>query len=365
MRTRERPVIAVSGLHRGDNPQPGPAVIRSVRRVYGSATVLGLSYDPLESGLFSTDLDRVDAAFSLPLPAMGANALLDRLEQIRQTNAIDLIVPCLDAEIPNYFALLKELRRRGIEIVLPTSAAFERRSKEKLATLGLEAGVAVPRTLMAPDLAAAYRAGEQIGYPLFMKGRLYEALKLTSPAEIANAFHYLTSVWGGPVMVQEPIVGEEYDVTGLGDGTGDLAGSCSIRKMMLTKTGKAYAGIVISDPTLDVLVGRIVKALSWNGPFEIEFVRGPRGYVLIEMNPRFPAWIDFPSQIGCNLPAALVQRAIGGAGGAPGRCEAGRMFVRHAVDLVGDIAELAELSVTGARNRNARTAVAEVTELVR
>jgi carbamoyl-phosphate synthase large subunit len=350
----ERPfVVAVSGLHRGDNPQPGPAVIRSIRRRYPSATVVGLSYDPLESGLFSSALDNVDAAFLMPFPAIGPNALLDRLDEIRRTYPIGIVIPCLDAEIPNYFALTDELRSREISVTLPTVQSFERRGKDKLAQLGQEAGVIVPRTIVAPDLSAAYWACGQIGYPLYLKGRLYEARYVTSPAEVAAAFHHLTAVWGAPVMAQEPVVGEEYDVAGLGDGEGELIGSCAIRKMMLTSHGKAFSGIVVDDPALQAQVERIIKALCWRGPFELEFVKGRFGHALIEMNPRFPAWIDFPSQIGCNLPAMLVENATSRATTPIVSCEAGRMFVRHCIDLVGDISQLAELSVTGTRIHDA------------
>ena len=46
-----RPIVAVSGLHRGENPQPGSAVIAALRRVYPRLRVVGLAYDSLESGL--------------------------------------------------------------------------------------------------------------------------------------------------------------------------------------------------------------------------------------------------------------------------------------------------------------------------
>ena len=43
--------VAVTGLHRGENPQPGAAVIASLRRAFPNLRVVGLSYDPLESSL--------------------------------------------------------------------------------------------------------------------------------------------------------------------------------------------------------------------------------------------------------------------------------------------------------------------------
>jgi carbamoyl-phosphate synthase large subunit len=353
MRPNRKPlIIAVSGLHRGDNPQPGPAVIHSIRRRYPSAVMIGLSYDPLESGLFSSGLEAVDTAYSMPFPAAGAKVLIDRLDEICKTHPLDIVIPCLDAEIPNYFALAAELKARRIGVALPTANAFARRSKVGLAQLGKDAGVAVPQSIVAPDLSAAHAACAQIGYPLFLKGRLYGARHVTKPADVAAAFREITAVWGAPVIAQALVRGEEYDMVGLGDGKGGILGSCAIRKMMLTGNGKAFSGVVVTDRLLQAQVERIIKTLRWRGPFELEFVKGRQGHALIEMNPRFPAWIDFPSQIGCNLAAALVATLISRRRVPIVPCEAGRMFIRHCVDLAGDIAQFAELSVTGTRGKS-------------
>jgi carbamoyl-phosphate synthase large subunit len=103
--------IAVSGLHRGDNPQPGPAVIRSIRRRYPSAQIIGLSYDLLESGLFSKS-DGVDAAFLMPFPTKGPNALLERLDEISQIYPLDMVIPCLDRRFPTTSTRSRRQRSR-------------------------------------------------------------------------------------------------------------------------------------------------------------------------------------------------------------------------------------------------------------
>jgi carbamoyl-phosphate synthase large subunit len=314
--------------------------------------------DPLESTLFSDGLDGVNAAYAMPFPALGEKPLLERIDTINKTHALDIIIPCLDSEIPNYLALADELKARKITVALPSVKAFARRGKANLAQLGKDAGVAVPTSLVAPSLYAAYSACAQIGYPLYLKGRLCDARYVASSADVAAAFHQLTAVWGAPVIAQALLRGEEYDVVGLGDGKGGILGSCAIRKMMLSDRGKAFSGVVVADPQLQAQVARVIKTLRWRGPFELEFIKGPYGHALIEMNPRFPAWVDFPSQIGCNLPAALVANLIGGRHDQCAPCEAGRMFVRHCVDLAGDIAQLAELSVTGTRDKSPAPATA-------
>lgn len=337
--------IAISGLHRGDNPQPGPAVINSIRRRYPSATIIGLSYDQLESGLFSKGQDGVDAAFLMPYPGKGPELLLKRLDQIRKIHPLDVIIPCLDSEIPNYLQLASEFKARKIKVPLVTKKDFDRRSKANLAQLGKAAGIRVPKTVIASDLTTTYKACEEIGYPVFLKGKMYGATKISAPAEVAPVFYSLLAAWGGPVVAQSAVRGsDEYDVVGLGDGKGGLLGSCAIRKMMLTGAGKAYGGIVVADPALQEKVEKIIKTLKWWGPFELEFVKGHQGHELIEMNPRFPAWTDFPSQIGCNLPAMMVDMLLSRPLTPAATCEPGKMFMRHCVDLVGDISQLAEFN---------------------
>jgi carbamoyl-phosphate synthase large subunit len=341
-------VIAVSGLHRGEWPQSGPPVIRSIRRIYSSIVIVGLSYDPLESGLFSTGDDSVDTAFAMPFPHTGPHALLDRLDEIRRRYPLDIIIPCVDTELPHYLALVDELRARKIMVPLPTAAAFQRRSKDRLAQLGKDVGVAVPPTIAAPDLDTAYVACQRLGYPLYLKGLFYDAVLVSRPGEVAGAFNLLAALWGLPVIAQACIRGDEhYAVTGLGDGKGGVIGFCAIRKVMPTATGKAFTGIAVADPVLLKHMKHIVKVLQWNGPFELEFIKSQRGYELFEINPRFPAWIDFPSQIGCNLPAALLTMLTGAKPSPVAACKPGRLFVRHSIDLVGDITQLAAMSVTG------------------
>lgn len=343
-------VVAITGLHRGENPQPGAAVATSLLRRFPDLRIVGLSYDPLESSLYSRGRSRPDAAYLLPYPGAGPEALIERLDEILRREKLDFVIPCLDSELPNFIAVQSKLRRRGIGCVLPTGKAFAARSKISLPALCRRMGMATPRTEAANDPETLAVHAEAIGYPVYVKGRFYEAHLAASKKELCEAFDEIVRVWGGPILVQEPVVGEEYDVVGLGDGRGAVIASCSIRKMLRTSAGKGFAGIVIADAELDELVRRVVRTLRWNGPFELEFVKVPhRPHVLFEMNPRFPAWVDFPSQIGCNLPARLLEGLLGVKPAPLNACTPGQMFIRHSIDLLADIGDVAHMAITGER----------------
>jgi carbamoyl-phosphate synthase large subunit len=345
-------IVAITGLHRGDNPQPGAAVAASLRRRFPDLGIVGFCYDPLESALYSCDGSRPDSAYLLPYPGVGSEALLERLDEILKREKIDFVIPCLDSEIANYIAIEPNLRERGIGCSLPTKEAFDARAKANLPEFCRRFNILTLRTESANDPETLATHAEEIGYPVYIKGRLYEAHLARSRQELYEAYDKIVSVWGGPVLVQESVIGEEYDIVGLGDGQGRVIGSCAIRKMLRTSAGKGFAGVVVDNPELDDLVQRIIGGLRWNGPFELEFIKVPyKPYALFEMNPRFPAWVDFPSQIGCNLPARLLEGLLDVKPTPLRNCSAGQMFIRHSIDLVADIADVAEMVTTGARVR--------------
>jgi carbamoyl-phosphate synthase large subunit len=342
--------VAITGLHRGDNPQPGGAVVASLRRRFPDLRIVGLSYDPLESGLFCRGNERVDATYLLPYPGVGPNALLERLDAILVHEDLNFVIPCLDTEISNYISLTSALTERGIQAVLPTKQSLDSRSKSNLSELCDDLGVPFARTKASHDPQSLADFAEDIGYPVYIKGKHYEALLVNSRQELFDAFGKIVRTWGGPVIAQEALVGEEYDLVGLGDGEGRMTGHCTVRKMLRTPAGKGFAGVVVIDRALEQIGQRIIESLRWNGPFELEFIKVPgRPHILFEINPRFPAWVDFPSQIGCNLPVRLFERLLDVEPSPLETCNPGQMYIRHCIDLVGDIADLAEMASTGER----------------
>lgn len=349
------PIIAVTGLHRGENPQPGSAVIRSIRRVYPELRIVGLVYDSLESGLYS-DEDAPDAVFTLPYPAAGAEAFWTRLDAIRRLENFEVLIPCLDAEMSTLVEAPEKLRERGILSCLPSWESFRARDKSKLPALCERARCRTPRTLPVSDVAGLHQAAAALGGDVLVKGRFYEARAAATPAAREAAYWHLLEQWGAPVLVQERIEGEEYNLMGLGDGRGGILGCCSIRKMLRTEQGKGFGGMIVRDPHLDAIALALIAELRWQGPFELEFVKpdGPRGeYCLIEINPRFPAWCDFPSTLSCNLPAAALELALGWQPREPMRVPMpGKFFIRHAIDMTGDIRDLAALTTTGLLTRD-------------
>lgn len=346
---------AVTGINASpENPGPGCAVARCLSEATGfHGRVLGLGYETLDAGLYQPD----DCAggYLLPYPASGSQALLERIEDILSRERIDAIIPSLDAELPNFIDLEPILARRGVRMLLPSRAQLRSRDKDRLPALCARAGVATPRVRPVSDVRFFERCTSAAEggwtWPLVVKGVFYDAFVVHDAQEAAQRFRQIADAWGCPVLVQEHVAGEEVNLTGLGDGSGALIGPVMMRKQAVTDKGKAWAGVAIDDADLLAVGERLMGALAWRGPLELELLRDAAGTLhLIEINPRFPAWVYLSHGVGRNLPAALLALLQGTAAADLPLAEPrpGVTFIRHARDLIVGMDDLVNVTMTGA-----------------
>ena len=150
------------------------------------------------------------------------------------------------------------------------------------------------------------------------------------------------------MIVQALVEGEEVNVVGVGVGDGGLWGAVAMKKLALTDKGKGWAGVTIDDRRLLALAEKFVSFTRWPGPFEAEVMRSNDGrYHLIEINPRFPAWVHLATGAGVNLPRAVVELARGNRPPRPKPYAVGKMFVRISIDQIVDMSDFASLATTG------------------
>lgn len=340
--------IAVTGLNATDNPAPGLPVIRSIRHVgKHPGKIIGLAYDAFDTGIY--DSEYLDEVYLMPYPSEGDAALLRRLREIHERTRIDVLIPTLDSELENYNRIAPELQAMGIHLFLPTEEQLRLRSKATLADFCKLHHFAMPRTVVIADPRQLEAAEKKLKLPLVVKGTYYEAYIAHSIEEASIYFHRLRAKWGLPIILQEFLAGEEYDVACVGDGLGGLVGAVPMRKMRLTEKGKAWAGVTIRDGELAKLSTEIIKALKWRGPCELEYLKEQKSgkYFLIEINPRFPSWIFLSAGVGVNLPAAVVRLALGEKVAPMKTPQPGVSFVRHATDLICPLKYLESLTTKG------------------
>ena len=344
---KQKLVIAVTALNAIDSPGPGVAVIRAIRECEDfKVKIIGLSYESLEPGIYMHDI--VDKTYQIPYPSAGTDTLLARIEHINEIEHIDVLIPNFDAELYNFMEIGEDLRKIGINTFLPTKEGFEARDKVNLSKFGKKNDFPVPPDKVIFLIGEIVKAAEKFSFPLVVKGKFYDATICKTIEEAEKAFYKLQAKWGLPIIVQKFIPGTEINVALLGDGNGNAISIIPMRKLYITDKGKAWAGITIDDPALIEMAEKFIKVTKWKGGCELEIMMSTDGkpYVM-EVNPRFPAWIYLTAAAGQNQPASLVKLALGQIVGPFKKYEVGKIFVRYSWDLIIDISEFQEISGTG------------------
>ena len=339
--------IAVTALNAIDSPGPGMAVIRALREgLPGPLRIIGLAYESLEPGIYLHEW--VDKTYQIPYPAAGSEALLRRLQYVHEREQLDLIIPNFDAELPHFMKLAPKLASLGIASFLPTAEQFAAREKVQLYEFGKKHGLLVPRDTSIFQPSGLHEAAASFGYPLVVKGKFYDAVVCHTAEQAEKAYYKITSKWGWPVIVQEFISGTEINIAVLGDGEGRMISAVPMRKLYITDKGKAWAGITLEDESLLALARQFTTSTRWRSGCELEIMRtADNRLYIMEINPRFPAWIYLTAAAGQNQPATLARMALGEKVDPFEQYDIGKIFIRYAWDLITDIHAFHQISGTG------------------
>lgn len=340
--------VGISGINATDNPGPGVAVARSLLEDKRKVSLVGLSYDVHDPGNYMENI--FSNSYLMPYPTRGWAGQLAALRAVKKKSGLDVLIPCLDAELPLMIRNQKVLEKLGIHTLLPTEKQFELRNKDQLVQLSREIGCRHPRTEVVYSLEELVQVlKEKIPLPAVVKGKYYKAYVVHNLETAVLKGSEIASEWGFPLLVQEVITGQEINTIGLSNDRGKLMGRVSIKKQLTTQLGKVWTAVTIQDEALDRVCEKFCKVTQWRGPFELECINTEQGIYLIEINPRFPAWVYFATAVGVNLPAMLVDLI------QTGKCKPqltyplGKYLVRQTSEFVSDLRNFQNLLSLGNR----------------
>lgn len=328
--------VAITGMNaQPDNPGPGLSVARCLKESPEfTGRIIGLGYDALDAGLYVKQY--CDIGYLLPYPSSESFEHINRLQSIHEKEHIDILIPCLDSELLGMIHLIPTLETMGIRTFLPSPEQLMIRNKDRLSELIHNGDLVHPKSVNITN-SNFFHDCERQGwtYPFVVKGIFYDAKIVYNTAQGIAAFDYISAEWGLPVIIQKFVLGQEYDVAALGDGRGNVSGMVMMKKLSYSEKGKASAGVSVYDETLHRICQTIMKVLSWKGPIEFEIMRDKQGqYNLIEINPRFPAWVYLTAGVGQNLPIMLLKLIMGISVPELTSTATGVMFIRHAIDSI-------------------------------
>jgi diaminopimelate decarboxylase len=291
--------VFISGLHSGADPLPGIGVARSLRSAFPNVTLIGVDYSSRSSGLSWPEFDYIE------VPGNWHELdLADYAMRIHKQLADDAYwLSCLDLEtlwlakanlstrvlVPPFFALEKTAKpARAIAQALEIKVPDFRRLGEK------------ERDLFHFAMSRSWR--------VWLKGPHYSAIPVRSWPEFCAQRQYMSNLWSttNNLILQEHIDGYHESVAFVAR-EGKLLHAISMVKTDTTPEGKTWAGKVLEvEPALLDRICNLVSELNWTGGGELECIRDQFGQLwLIELNPRFPAWIHGATICGHNLPSLL------------------------------------------------------------
>lgn len=348
MSSKRKLTIAVTGLNAIDSPGPGVPVIRALRESKDfDVRIIGLSYETMEPGIYMHDL--VDKTYQIPLPTAGTSTVFNRIAYINSVENIDVLFPNFDAELFNFIKLDKRLDEElDIKTFLPTTDQFEARHKANLYEFGEKHGIKVPFSKMIFSAGEISSLVKDFSYPMMIKGKFYEAYVAYNAEQAISYFNKLSAKWGLPIIIQEFVYGTEVNVCTIGDGKGGTIGAVPMRKQYITDKGKAWAGVSLDDEDLINEATKMIKSTKWRGGLELEYIRtSDDEYYLLEINPRFPAWVYLTVGCGQNQPEALVKLALGEDVQPFETYDVGKMFIRYSYDMIVNLDEFEKISTLG------------------
>ena len=298
--------IFVSGLYCGGNPQPGVGIVRSLRDAYPRSVLVGVEYSNRVSGIHFPGLD--DLWIQRPWDELNLDAWGEQVKEALDAGGLWISGSDLEA------MWLAQLFPDGHPNLLAPPMAGLRRITKPAVEAAARLPVRIPDYVSTDrsdwDLHAFCRAHD---WRVWLKGPYYDAARTPGWDTFTAVRSALKKVWSTErLFLQRHVTGYEESVM-LCAYRGKLLGAVSMRKRDITPEGKTWAGD-ISDVPRDFLdpLRDMVRELDWTGGGELEMVRDADGQLwLLEMNPRFPAWVHGATLAGHNLPGLLLEGATG------------------------------------------------------
>ena len=337
--------VAVTGFGGLDNSEPGTAVARALKLGWeGNISIDALGYDNWMTGAFSPGL--IDNIHILPPLVEGDNVFFDRIIEINNKREFNVIIPSLELEIPVFSRLRKRLENKGIKVLVPDQTQLSMASKISLPFFCYKNKFPTPATVHVANVNDVPFYANQFNYPIVVKGTVASAKVVNNWSDALYYAKIFNSKWGGGVLLQEKIEGEEFDVSGVVRQDETPSSILPMKKLGISEKGKGVIGTSLNDPELIKHSLKIIKKLQWKGPLELEFIKSnnTNSYNLLEINPRFPSWILLSHFAGINQPVSLLKEILNPGCSIRNVINMKKAFVRNIEEINIPFKKIKELS---------------------
>jgi carbamoyl-phosphate synthase large subunit len=315
------------GLTGMSEKAPGLLVARSIKVGCPDMHIVAFG-EPMQAGMYVD----IDASYVI------APYDIDAIVNIASEKGVKAIIPNMDDDVEAFAESKGVFYEYGINLLIP-NPSIVRIANDKLETYQYASskGISMPETV---------RYSEELDWnpPYFLKGGSRGVFRVRSREEAFVIAQYLKQMGELPIA-QKNLDGEPYSVAGIAYD-GDFV-ALMIKKLRIAENGMTIFGVTVYDEDLLSFTEDFVLGIGWVGPFEVEFIKD-KEYHLLEMNSRFPAWIDVGVSAGLNLPAMAAGILLGQKQKIESyKYRTGVTFIKFPMSVITDIDKVVGMKVSG------------------
>jgi carbamoyl-phosphate synthase large subunit len=287
----------------------------------GGGRVVAADVSPLAAALYEADDARL-------VPRSDDPGFVDALLRICETDAIGVLVPTRDEELPILARARERFASVGTLVLVSSPDAVDTcRDKARFGDAVTAAGFLIP---------TVYPNAETAHFPAFVKPRWGKGGKGT--AKVADAAELAAAIAELEAVGDEPLIGAFIDAPEFTiDVFIDLDGrpiSCVPRERVAVVAGESTIGRTVRDAMLSSTSVALCSAIGLVGHLTVQAFRTPDEVIFIEINPRYGGAANLGFAAGAPTPEFAI-RAARGERLEPrlGDYMEGLMLFRHAADL--------------------------------
>lgn len=301
-------------------------LMQAFRRAYEALNLAGnivvLDIDPLAPALQTADKVYMTPRYTSP-------DYIPTVIEICQREAVDLIFPLIDPDIPILSQSRQEIEATGAQVVVSPSEAVAKTADKWLTTQFFRSlNIPTPQSWLPQQLEPQQLDSIPLEYPLFIKPRQGSAAMHTHKIHNPRELEFYLDLVPDPI-IQECLPGPEITndvVCGL---DGKLLGIVS-RQRIEVRWGEVAKGVTIYDQRIIDACASVAEALPAIGPITVQCMMKDDVPYFTEINARLGGGAPLGIAAGVDTPRWLLAQAAGLPVDAPpiGRYQTGVYLTR-------------------------------------
>ena len=241
---------------------------------------------------------------SYTIPTIEDERFFPVLEQIIESESIDILIPCLDPFLIPVANNRERLEALGVKVMISPVESI------KLSRDKWEMYKKLKGKIPLPESWIDIKSVQSKNYPLFIKPRdgsgSIDAYRIENSEELEFYFGRIKHP-----IIQEYLPGREYTVDCLTDLDGKLI-VVSPRERIKTKAGICTISKTVKNPALEDISMKITEKVYITGPFFFQAKEDKNGTPKVtELNIRLAGTMILTTKAGANIPLIATKILLG------------------------------------------------------